>query len=156
MVCSIINPYRIADPMTYRILDWKYITSHLSQKNPKLRLRCHVGLFQLRRYIFFNPRICKSWDCPSIGTIGNGTHVCCTLDDCIPTAKCKCLQCMPFIHYFNWQNEKKQGFLFNDLNKFNWKTYMKLRLFSQNQKQLMWCLLLVFDEFFCTAVRALV
>jgi hypothetical protein len=43
----IINPYRIANPMTYRILDWKYITSHLSSNNPKLCLRQSVGLFQL-------------------------------------------------------------------------------------------------------------
>ena len=47
MVFSTINPYRIADPMTYRTLDWKYITSHLSWNNPKLRLRRRVGLFQL-------------------------------------------------------------------------------------------------------------
>ena len=44
MVCSIINPYRIADPMTYRILDWKHITSHLSQNNPKRRLWRRFGL----------------------------------------------------------------------------------------------------------------
>ena len=42
MVCSIINPYRIEDPMTYSILDWKYITCHLSYNNGR-----RVGLFQL-------------------------------------------------------------------------------------------------------------
>ena len=36
MVCSIINPYRIANPTTL-----------------------------VSRYVFFNPRLCKSWDCPS-------------------------------------------------------------------------------------------
>ena len=42
-----INPYRIDDPMTYRILDLKYITSHLSKNNPKLRLQRLIGVFQL-------------------------------------------------------------------------------------------------------------
>ena len=32
---------------TYRILDWKYITSHLSKNNPKLRLQRLIGVFQL-------------------------------------------------------------------------------------------------------------
>ena len=31
MVFSIINPYKIDDPMAYRILDWKYITSFFHQ-----------------------------------------------------------------------------------------------------------------------------
>ena len=31
MVCSIINPYRIADPMTYRILDGKYVHNFLPE-----------------------------------------------------------------------------------------------------------------------------
>jgi hypothetical protein len=44
MVYSIIKPYSIADSMTYRILDWKYITSHLSWDTPTWRQRRSFGL----------------------------------------------------------------------------------------------------------------
>ena len=69
MVYSIIKPYGIANFMTYRILDPKYVHNfslELEQSKTPPATLCWIKYFNSKRhYVFFNPRFCKLWDCPN-------------------------------------------------------------------------------------------